>query len=121
VKRRLLIDECVNAKIILPAFTSIAECVFVKSFARGADDVDVLTLAKREDCVLLSEDFGFGRLIFARRLPPPPGVILVSMQNRTEAERSARAHAEAVQALIDADGALVVIDFERRRVRPFPT
>lgn len=121
MKPTLLIDECVNAKIVLPYFASLAKCLFVAAIMRAADDVDVLDLARRNDCVLLTEDAGFGRLIFGRRLLPPRGVILVSLPNRTEEERRARVSAEAVAALDAADGAFVVIDFGGRRVRSFPT
>jgi predicted nuclease of predicted toxin-antitoxin system len=119
-KPRLLIDECVNAKIILPPFLSLADCVFAKVVMRGAGDVDVLAFARQQGRILLTEDAGFGRLVFARRLPPPPGVILVTMPNRSDDERSARVMTEATLALAEADGAFVVIDFEGRRVRPFP-
>lgn len=116
----LLIDECVNAKIVLPSFAALATCIFAKSISLGAEDPDVLELARRNNCVLLTEDAGFGRLIFARRLPPPRGVILVTMPNRTAEERKARVDAEAAAALAEANGAFVVIDFQKRRVRAFP-
>ena len=118
--RRLLIDECVNKRIVLPPFLSIVECVFVRDLAPGVEDIDVIGLARREDCLLLTEDSDFGRLIFGDRVPPPPGVILVTMPNRTPAERAARVAAEATHALAEAEGALVVIDFERRRRKLFP-
>ena len=120
MKPKLLIDECVNAKIVLPSFAARADCAFAKSLIRGADDVDVLAFARQENRILLTEDAGFGRLIFARRLPPPPGIILVTMPNRTDAERRARVDVEANSALAEASSAFVVIDFEGRRVRPFP-
>lgn len=116
----LLIDECVNGKIVLPPFRALAHCIYTKALARGADDVDVLALARQLDCILLTEDAGFGRLIFARRLPPPRGVILVTMTNRSDHERRERIAAEAAAALAEADKAFVVIDFEKRRVRAFP-
>ena len=118
--RRLLIDECVNKRVVLPPFLSIIECVFVAILARSAEDIDVIELARQEDCLLLTEDSDFGRLIFGDRVPPPPGVILVTMPNRTLEERAARVVAEAANALDEAEGALVVIDFERRRRKLFP-
>lgn len=118
--RRLLIDECVNKLVVLPPFLLLAECVFVADLAEGAPDFDVLALARREGFLLLTEDNDFGRLIFSERMPPPPGVILVTMPNRTPAERAARVKQDAAAALAEAEGGLVVIDFERRRRRPFP-
>ncbi len=105
---------------MLPPFLSLIECVFLSKLARGADDADVLAIARREDCLLLTEDSDFGRLIFGELLPPPAGVILVTMTKRTDEERGARVKADAATALVDAEGALVVIDFERTRVRRFP-
>jgi predicted nuclease of predicted toxin-antitoxin system len=120
VTRRLLVDECVNKLIVLPPFLSLIECVFVADRAGGAPDVDVIALARREGFLLLTEDNDFGRLIFAERLPPPPGVILVTMPNRTPVERAARVREDAAYALAEAEGGLVVIDHEGRRRRPFP-
>ncbi len=117
--RRLLIDECVNRLIVLPPFLQLAECVFVADLSAGALDIDVLALAREEGFLLLTEDNDFGRLIFAERRPPP-GVILVTMPNRTPAERAARVIAEAGSAFAKAEGGLFVIDYERSRRRPFP-
>lgn len=118
--RRLLIDECVNKRVVLPPFLSLVECVFVAALARSARDADVLSLARREDCLLLTEDSDFGRLIFAEGALPPIGVVLVTMPRLAPERRAARVLAEAAHALDEAPGALVVIDAQGRRRKPFP-
>lgn len=119
--RRLLVDECVNRLVVLPPFLSLAECVFVADLAASAADESVMALARREKLILLTEDSDFGRLIFAERLPPPPGVVLVTMPNREPAERASLIGRHAEHALAEADGALVVIDGDQRRRRAFPS
>lgn len=116
---RLLVDECVNARIILPPFQAISDCAFVRDLIPAADDEAVLALAISTSRVLLTEDAGFGRLIFALKRAPPPGVVLVTMPNAPSSTRAARVAAEAAAAIAAANGAMVVIDRERVRMRRF--
>lgn len=120
MSRRLLIDECVNRRWVLAPFMPLAACVFVKDLSPAAPDIDVIALARREHCLLLTEDGDFGRLIFGDCIEPPPGVILVTMQKLAPAQLLARVAAEATLALTEAPNALVLIDHERCRRRAFP-
>ena len=47
----------------------------------GMDDVDVLALAVRERRWLITFDRDYGELLFARRHPAPPAVILLRVES----------------------------------------
>ena len=70
---RLLIDQWVSRWMADAVFAPIAVLVYVGDVASGAPDEDVLALARRENCILVTEDYDFGRLIFGERAPPPRG------------------------------------------------
>lgn len=48
----------------------------VQEATLGASDIDVLHLARAERRTLLTFDRDFGSLVFVKRIPPPPAVIL---------------------------------------------
>lgn len=118
--RTLLVDECVNRRIVLPAFVSLVDVAFVADLSGGASDDDVLGLARREGMLLLTEDSDFGRLVFGLGIAPPPGIILVNLAGLAGPDRLTRVRAVAAQALSLAEGALVAIDRDHVRRRPFP-
>lgn len=116
-----LFDECVHRDITRRAFSGFADIALVRDFgAIGLSDVDIMALARREGRVLITEDFGFGQLIFQKLLPPPPGVLLIALSGTTHAEREERLVQVAEKAFAVAGGNFVSIGPLRVRERPLP-
>ncbi|MBL8558318.1 MAG: DUF5615 family PIN-like protein [Hyphomonadaceae bacterium] len=116
-----LFDECVHREITRRAFSGFAEIALVRDFGViGLDDVEVMALARRENRILITEDFGFGQLIFQKLLPPPPGVLLIALSGTTHAEREARLVQAAEKAFAAVAGHFISIGRERVRERPLP-
>jgi predicted nuclease of predicted toxin-antitoxin system len=102
------------------AFGPVAELVHVGDIASGAPDEDVLALARREDRILVTEDYDFGRLIFGERAPPPPGLIHLALAGMTSAERTTKLSQEAAALVRAAPNRFVVFSKGPVRSRPFP-
>ena len=117
---RLLIDQCVSRRMADASFGPTAELVYVGDIASGAPDEDVLALARREHRILVTEDYDFGRLIFAERAPPPPGLIHLALAGMTHAERTAKLGIDAPNLLRAAPNHFVVFSKGPVRSRPFP-
>ena len=62
------------------------DAVCVTAEMPGADDADVLAWARRENRWLVTFDLDYGDLIFRRRLPPPPVVLLFRVPSYRPAE-----------------------------------
>jgi len=116
----LLFDECVDRLLSVPAFAPHCPITFSRDLAPRAIDPDVLLLACDLNLVLVSEDMGFGRLIFQKGLVPPVGVILIALDPMPRAGRAAYLAARAPEALARASGALVTTGPRRIRARRFP-
>ena len=46
-------------------------------------------MARSQSLILVTEDVGFGRLIFQKQLAPPVGVILIALDPMIRSERQA--------------------------------
>jgi predicted nuclease of predicted toxin-antitoxin system len=89
---------------------------------KTATDEDVLTLAAHENRVMLTFDLDFGHILAASH-EQAPSVIIFRISN-ARPER-VNAHLESVLrdvavALALGDGAILVIEDQRRRVRKLP-
>jgi predicted nuclease of predicted toxin-antitoxin system len=98
----------------------LADVVFVGDMASGAADARVLELARREDRILVTEDYDFARMIFAEGFPPPPGLIHLALAGMTSAERMSKLAAEAAKLIAVAPGRFVVFSKGALRSRPLP-
>lgn len=91
---RFLVDESVDPRLAAYLNQNGHEAVLVLTEpGQGASDLDVLAYAAASGRVLLTNDQGFGELVFRRRLPHA-GVILFRMQRVPTGQR--RAALEAV-------------------------
>jgi predicted nuclease of predicted toxin-antitoxin system len=116
-----LFDECVHRDITQRDFAGYADIALVREFGPvGLKDEDIMALARREGRVLVTEDFGFGQLVFHRLLPPPPGVLLIALSGTTHVEREERLAQTAEKAFAAIAGNFVTIGRERIRERPLP-
>jgi predicted nuclease of predicted toxin-antitoxin system len=115
-----LFDECVHRDIAQRAFAGYADIALVREFGPvGLKDEDIMALARREGRVLVTEDLGFGQLVF-HRLLPPPGVRLIALCGTTHVEREERLAQTAEKAFAAIAGNFVTIGRERIRERPLP-
>ena len=116
----LLFDECVDRLLSVPVFAPHRQITFPRDLAPRAVDPDVLALACDMGVILVTEDAGFGRLVFQRRLKPPVGVILLALEPMPRVERPAYLAMRAPEALAQAVGSFVTIGPRRIRARRFP-
>ena len=73
---RWLADECVDAALVDRLRGAGHDVVYIAEMAAGASDAEVLQRAHEEARLLLTEDKGFGELVFRSELPVP-GVVLL--------------------------------------------
>lgn len=76
MSERFLADENFPRSIVLLLREQGHNVSFVAEVAPGAADPVVLGLTREDNRVLLSFDRDFGALVFARREPSPPGIVL---------------------------------------------
>jgi len=90
----------------------------VTSFARGAEDAEVLRFATRDDRVLITFDADFGELVF-RDSQPSIGIILFRFSPRPPDETT-DVFARLLDSGLDLEGNFTVIDRQNIRQRPLP-
>lgn len=114
----LLFDECVDRLLTVPAFAPHRQITFSRDVIPRALDTEVLALACKLGLILVTEDMGFGQLVFQKRLQPPVGVILIGLDPMARGERAAYLALRAAEAL--STGEFVTIGPRRIRARRFP-
>jgi uncharacterized protein (DUF433 family) len=77
---RWLADECVDAGLIARLRDTEHDVLYIAEVAEGASDAEVLRRAEVEARLLLTEDKGFGELVFRSDLPVP-GVVLLRLDS----------------------------------------
>ncbi|MDD1612204.1 MAG: DUF5615 family PIN-like protein [Methylococcaceae bacterium] len=83
----------------------------------GIADQDVLALAVREQRWLVTFDRDYGDLLFARKLPAPPAVILLRVSSYRPAEPAAWI-IELIRNRQEYLGKFIVFDGNTLRTRP---
>ncbi len=83
---KFLADENVDAQIVETLRGNQHEVVYVAELAPGISDEQVLALANREGCLLLTEDKDFGELVFRMRRQSH-GVILIRLAGLSSREK----------------------------------
>jgi predicted nuclease of predicted toxin-antitoxin system len=117
----LLLDECVDRLLTVPAFSPLRTIVFSRDIIPRAPDQEVLRLARTRHLILVTEDVGFGRLIIQKQIEAPDGVILIALDPMPRNERAAYLALRAPEALARAEGSFVTIGPRRTRSRKFPS
>ena len=114
---RFLADECVDASLVENLRAAGHDVRTVQETDPSADDVAVITLAVREDRILLTEDKDFGELCVRHRMPAP-GVILLRIGPHLRHHKWPRLVA-AFDALKDRlAGHYTVVQVDKIRIRP---
>ncbi len=116
----LLFDECVDRTLSVPAFAPHRRIVFSRDLAPRALDTNVLALACDLKMILVTEDLGFGRLIFQKRLAVPVGVIIIALEPMPRQQRGTYLAERVPEVLERVTGALVTLGPKRIRARVFP-
>ena len=83
---RFLADEHIPLASIRLLRDAGHDVISVIESAPSANDPNVLERARDADCILLTFDSDFGRLLFVERRPPPPGVVYLRFAQRTPKE-----------------------------------
>jgi predicted nuclease of predicted toxin-antitoxin system len=114
---RWLIDECVDAALVLQLRESGHDVSYMSDVAPRATDLEVMRRAYSETRLLLTEDKDFGDLVF-RQARPIPGLVLLRIDSTRRLLKGTR-----LQAAIDRFGERLlgrytVIEDARFRSRP---
>ena len=117
VSLRILVNENFPAPSIPPLRDEGLNVLAISESCSGMKDSQVLELAVAEQRWLITFDRDYGELVFARRLPAPPAVILL----RVESYRPAEPSDWLLRMFRDADeylGKFVAFDGQTSRIRP---
>ena len=95
------------------------DVLWVKEIMRGASDVEVLSRAQAERCILATFDRDFGELAFRFGLPAECGIIFFRLRGTSPETDNSRAIA-ALTSRTDWAGHFAVVQDDRIRLRPLP-
>ncbi len=114
---RWLADECVDAAVVMELRRLGHDVAYVAEQSSGLTDPEVLTKARQEDRLLLTEDKDFGDLVFRSQLAAP-GVILLRLAQEDRLLKSSRLSAAIEQFGSGLAGRYIVVEITRMRSRP---
>jgi predicted nuclease of predicted toxin-antitoxin system len=113
---RWLADECVAAPLVVFLRTSGHDVLYIAESAAGSSDSDVISLALRENRLLLTEDKDFGDLVF-RRQRTVPGVVLMRTDFDNPMRKTLRLEATITRYGEELFGRYTVVEEGRVRSR----
>ena len=114
---RFLADECCDAGLVDALRSDGYDVLYVIESLRGATDVELLALAFSERRIFLTEDKGFGELVY-RLQRPAHGVVLLRFGVADRALKVPRLRDLLEQEAERLIGAFVVLEVNKVRVRP---
>jgi predicted nuclease of predicted toxin-antitoxin system len=114
---RFLVDECVPRAVFNAVRALGHDAVLVSETMQGASDEDVLEFAQRQNRIMLTEDRRFG-LLAINGGRPSCGVVILTLDKLSPAERAKRVSDVLPSLLGDTQGSVVVISPTRVRRRP---
>ncbi|HVT80614.1 MAG TPA: DUF5615 family PIN-like protein [Phycisphaerae bacterium] len=79
---KLLADENIDLFIVDYLRSRGHDTTWIREFARGSQDVDILQLGQEEQRVIITFDHDFGDLVFRQNLPNA-GVVLLRFEARS--------------------------------------
>lgn len=77
---RWMADECVHGYIVGKLKASGHDVVLVTEVAPASEDGPILSLARDEQRILLTQDMDFGEIVFRDRFSGAAGVVLLRMR-----------------------------------------
>jgi predicted nuclease of predicted toxin-antitoxin system len=114
---RLLLNENFPAPAVSVLRESGFDVLAIAETFAGITDQEVLALAVREQRWLVTFDRDYGDLLFARRLPAPPALILLRVASYRPAEPAAWI-IELIRNNQEYLGKFIVFDGNTLRSRP---
>ena len=113
----LLLNENFPAPAVAVSREAGYDALAIAESLAGIADQDVLALAVREQRWLVTFDRDYGDLLFARKLPAPPAVILLRVSSYRPAEPAAWI-IELIRNRQEYLGKFIVFDGNTLRTRP---
>jgi len=113
---RWLVDECVDAGLVSHLRDAGHDVVYVAEIAPAANDTEVMTRARTERRVLLTEDKDFGDLVFRGRASIP-GVVLLRIDPALHELKRARLDAALSRFGENLLGRYTIVEPTRFRTR----
>jgi predicted nuclease of predicted toxin-antitoxin system len=114
---RWIADECVSARLVKLLREGGHDVAYVAEMAASAADTEIISLARRENRLLLTDDKDFGELVVRRRWPVP-GLVLMRVASEQPETRWKRLKAAIAHFNEGLYGRYVVIEEGRFRFRP---
>lgn len=114
---RLLADECCSAGLVSALRADGHDVLYALEACPGASDDAILECAFSQSRLLLTEDKGFGELVYRLGLPAR-GIILLRFDVADRALKASRMRELLVQRGEQLHGSLVVLEVDKVRIRP---
>jgi predicted nuclease of predicted toxin-antitoxin system len=118
MRLRLLADENIAAPLVHALRSAGHDVTYVAELAPGLTDDAVLSLARQESRLLLTEDRDFGELVF-RLMKNPPGIILLRLPVPGWQQQYDRLHELFANHAEKLSRVYAVVENRRFRFRPF--
>jgi predicted nuclease of predicted toxin-antitoxin system len=112
-----LADECVDAGLVGRLRDAAQNVSYIAEMSAAASDAEVLRRAQAEARLLLTEDKGFGDLVFRSELPAP-GVVLLRIDQEKHLLKWNRLESAIAKFGVTLFGRYLVIEEARFRSRP---
>ena len=116
---KFLVDESSGRSIVRYLRSQGYDVISVQEERPGIKDAEVCAWANEEERIIITNDKGFGELIFRRRIPVQ-GVILLRLRDERAINRIRvisdllKTHAERIK------GHFVIVSEDSVRIRPLP-
>lgn len=114
---RWLADECIDAGLVDRLRGAGHDVSYIAEAAAGADDWEVMRRAEADARLLLTEDKGFGELIFRSKMAVP-GAVLLRIDPEKHLLKWRRLEAAIARYGEGLRGRYLVIEETRFRSRP---
>ena len=114
---RWLVDECVDAALVVQLRESGHDAIYMSDVAARATDAEVMERASSEQRLLLTEDKDFGDLVFRQGLPVP-GIVLLRIASSRRLLKWPRLLAAMERFGETLFGRYMVVEEARFRSRP---
>lgn len=114
---RWLADECVDAGLVSRLRDAAHDVLYMAETGSGASDAEVIRRAQREARLLLTEDKGFGELVFRSRMTAS-GVVLLRIDPEKHPLKWRRLETAIARYGAGLIGRYLVIEEARFRSRP---
>jgi len=116
---RWLADECVDAGLVLHLRGGGHDVLYIAEIAPSVTDAEVMTRARTEGRVLLTEDKDFGDLVF-RRGQQVPGIVVLRIDPAVPGAKTKRLDAAIARFGENLLGRYTIVEAARFRARPLP-